>query len=74
MRNMILGLALAAVAAAGCQRTGDNEYQVEVPDLDVSRDTLNVRVPDVQLPDVDVDVRRDTSDARRRDTARDTTR
>ena len=74
MRNAILGLALAAAVAAGCQRTGDGDYQVEVPDIDVSRDTLNVKVPELKLPDVDVDVRRDTSDARRRDTARDTIR
>ena len=75
MRNLILGLALAAVAASGCQRTGDGEYQVEVPDIDVSRDTLNVRVPDVDVPDVDVDIRRDSvRDTLRRDTLRDTAR
>lgn len=72
MRNLILGLALAAVAASGCQRTGDGEYQVEVPDIDVSRDTLNLRVPDVDVPDVDVDIRRRDSirDTLRRDTLR----
>ena len=64
MRPMILGLSLLAAAAIGCERTGDNEYQVEVPDIDVSRDTLNVRVPDVDI------VRDTTNDTLRRDTAR----
>ena len=75
MRNLVLGLVLAVVAASGCTRTGDDEYQVEVPDIDVSRDTLNVRLPDVNLPDVDVDIRRDSvRDTLRRDTTRDTAR
>ncbi len=71
MRNVILGLTLVAMMTGGCRKTGDNEYQVEVPDIDVSRDTLNVRTPDVRLPDVDVDVRRRDST---RDTVRDTAR
>lgn len=64
MRHTILGLALALAALSGCERTGDNEYQVEVPDIDVSRDTLNVRVPDVDI------VRDTTNDTLRRDTIR----
>lgn len=68
MRNVILGLALAVVAAGGCRQTGENEYQVEVPDIDVSRDTMNVRVPDLDI------VRDTANDTLRRDTLRDTTR
>ena len=73
MRNVILGLALVAMMAGGCRKVGENEYQVEVPDIDVSRDTLNLRTPDLNLPDVDI--RRDSvRDTLRRDTTRDTAR
>lgn len=59
--------ALAAVATLGaCQKTGEGEYQVETPDVDVSTDTSTVRTPTVdagmktdtmivKTPTVDVD-------------------
>ncbi|HEX5830621.1 MAG TPA: hypothetical protein VFY16_06555 [Gemmatimonadaceae bacterium] len=58
---------LAAIAAismfAACQKTGEGEFKVETPDVDVSTDTTQVRTPSVDVgtdtakvtvPDVDV--------------------
>lgn len=67
MRKAMAVVALAAVAALGaCQKTGEGEYQVETPDVDVSTDTSTVRTPTidagvktdtmiVKTPTVDVD-------------------
>ena len=69
MRKLIPMFALAAVAALGaCNKTGEGEYQVETPDVDVnvSTDTSTVRTPTVDVgttqdtmivnrPTVDVD-------------------
>ena len=67
MRKPMMVLALAAVAALGaCEKTGEGEYQVETPDVDVSTDTSTVRTPSVDAgvttdtmvvkrPTVDVD-------------------
>ncbi|MGH2668890.1 MAG: hypothetical protein ACRDH5_07200 [bacterium] len=58
----IAGLA-AVVAVAGCQKTGEREYEVEKPVIGTETDTI--RTPDVDVgmrkdtinvPDVDVDV------------------
>ncbi|HEU5173186.1 MAG TPA: hypothetical protein VFT96_00415 [Gemmatimonadaceae bacterium] len=67
MRKTMMVLALAATAALGaCQKTGEGEYKVETPDVDVSTDTSTVRTPTVDVgtkqdtmivktPTVDVD-------------------
>jgi hypothetical protein len=48
----IAGLA-AVIAVAGCQKTGDREYQVEKPVIGTETDT-------VRTPDVDVGMKKDT--------------
>ena len=48
MRKALLGVALLASLAA-CKKTGENEYQVKTPDVDVSSDTTTVRTPDVDV-------------------------
>lgn len=69
MRKSMMVLALAATAALGaCNKTGEGEYQVETPDVDVnvSTDTTTVKTPTVDVgttqdtmivnrPTVDVD-------------------
>lgn len=67
MRKSMMVLALAATAALGaCNKTGEGEYQVETPDVDVSTDTSTIRTPTVDVgtqqdtmivnrPTVDVD-------------------
>lgn len=59
---MILGAA-AMTSLAACSKTGEGEYQVKTPDVDVSTDTNTVRTPTVdvvkdtatvKVPDVDV--------------------
>ena len=50
MRKTALTLAIAALTSvAACQKTGENEFQVETPDVDVSRDTTTIRTPDVDI-------------------------
>lgn len=58
----ILAIA-AATTLAACNKTGEGEYQVKTPDVDVSTDTTTVRTPSVdvgtdtvqmKVPDVDV--------------------
>ena len=69
MRKTALTLAIAALTAvAACQKTGENEFQVETPDVDVNRDTTTVRTPDVDVVRdtatvtvPNVDVRKDTA-------------
>lgn len=60
----MLGL-VAAFAFAACDRTGENEYEVETPDVDVGTNVDTIRTPDVDVntgedtvtvPTVDVDV------------------
>ena len=56
MRKLIAVVALAAVSALGaCKKTGEGEYQVKTPDVDVKTDTHTV-----QTPSVDVGVKKDT--------------
>jgi hypothetical protein len=69
VRKIALAAALAAVATLGaCKKTGDHEYQVKTPDVDVSTDTSTVRTPDVdvvkdtaKVVTPDIDVKKDTS-------------
>ena len=50
VRKLMVMAAVAALAGAvACQKTGEGEYQVETPDVDVSRDTTTVRTPTVDV-------------------------
>lgn len=50
MRNMILlGAALIALPLTACKKTGENEYQVKTPEVNVSTDTSTIRTPDVDV-------------------------
>jgi hypothetical protein len=52
--RMLTVAALAAlVAVAGCQKTGDREYEVEKPVIGTETDTI-------RTPDVDVGMKKDT--------------
>lgn len=43
-------LAIAALTSvAACQKTGENEFEVQTPDVDVKTDTTTVRTPDVDV-------------------------
>lgn len=53
MRAIVMGAALAVVVLTGCQKTGENEYQVERPTFGTTTDT-------VRTPDVDVGTTKDT--------------
>lgn len=66
MRKTAAALGIvAALALAACDRTGENEYEVETPDVDVGTNVDTVTTPDVDVntgedtvtvPTVDVDV------------------
>src|SRR5436190_23583661 len=47
MRKALLGVALLVLPIAACKKTGENEYQVKTPDVNVSTDSHTVRTPDV---------------------------
>ena len=50
MRHRSALVVLLAVAGLGaCQKTGENEYQVKTPEVNVSSDTHTVRTPDVDV-------------------------
>jgi hypothetical protein len=78
MRKLIAVLALAAVSTLGaCKKTGEGEYQVKTPEVDVKTDTTTIQTPSVDAgmtkdtlivdrPTVDVK----TPAERKRDTAR----
>ncbi len=55
MRKTLLGAALLVLPLAACKKTGDNEYQVKTPDVNVSTDTHTITTPSV-----DVGTRKDT--------------
>lgn len=56
MRKLIAVLAVTAASALGaCQKTGEGEFQVKTPDVDVSTDTTTI-----QTPSVDVGTTKDT--------------
>jgi hypothetical protein len=47
-RIAVAGL-LAAATLAACKKTGENEFQVQTPDVNVSTDTSTLRTPDVDV-------------------------
>lgn len=50
MRKLALVYTFAAAAALGaCQKTGEGEYQVKTPDVDVKTDTATIRTPSVDV-------------------------
>jgi hypothetical protein len=49
MRKMLLGVAVLVLPLAACKKTGDNEYQVKTPDVNVSTDSHTVRTPSVDV-------------------------
>ena len=49
MRKTLLGVALLVLPVAACKKTGDNEYQVKTPEVNVSTDSHTVRTPDVDV-------------------------
>lgn len=50
MRRTLMVAALAVVAlSAACKKTGENEYQVQTPDVDVKTDSATIRTPDVDV-------------------------
>ncbi|HET8623168.1 MAG TPA: hypothetical protein VFM14_06370 [Gemmatimonadales bacterium] len=53
MRMLTVAGLAALVAVAGCQKTGDREYEVEKPVIGTETDT-------VRTPDVDVGMKKDT--------------
>jgi hypothetical protein len=56
VRKLIAVMALTAVSALGaCQKTGEGEYQVKTPDVDVKTDTTTI-----QTPTVDAGMTKDT--------------
>ena len=69
MRQIAFAAALAALTTlAACKKTGENEFQVKTPDVDVSTDSSTIRTPDVdvvtdsaKVVTPDIDVNKDTS-------------
>ena len=50
MRKSMMVAALAAVTVlAACQKTGEGEYQVKTPDVDVNSKTTTVETPSVDV-------------------------
>ena len=50
MRGVRIAVAVAALATvAACKKTGEGEYQVQTPDVNVSTDTHTVRTPSVEM-------------------------
>ena len=49
MRKALLGVALLVLPISACSKTGENEFQVKTPDVNVSTDTHTVRTPDVDI-------------------------
>ena len=50
MRNIAFAASLAAaIVLAACQKTGEGEFKVKTPDVDVSTDTTTVRTPSVDV-------------------------
>ncbi len=63
MRKLMIAAAVLAVTTvAACEKTGEGEFQVKTPDVDVSTDTATVQTPSVDVgkdtvtvPEVDVE-------------------
>jgi hypothetical protein len=50
VRKTALTLAIAAITAvAACKKTGENEFQVQTPSVDVKTDTTTIKTPDVDI-------------------------
>jgi hypothetical protein len=49
MRKTLLGAALLILPLAACKKTGENEYQVKTPDVNISTDSHTVRTPSVDV-------------------------
>jgi hypothetical protein len=49
MRKTLFGVALLVLPIAACKKTGENEYQVKTPEVNVSTDSHTVRTPDVDV-------------------------
>jgi len=49
MRKTLLGVALLVLPVAACKKTGENEYQVKTPEVNVSTDSHTVRTPSVDV-------------------------
>lgn len=50
MRAVRIAVAVATLATvAACKKTGEGEYQVQTPDVNVSTDTHTVRTPSVEM-------------------------
>src|SRR4026208_98153 len=50
VRKTALTIAIAALTAvAACKKTGENEFQVQTPDVDVKTDTTTIKTPDVDI-------------------------
>jgi len=49
MRKTLLGVALLVLPVAACKKTGENEYQVKTPEVNVTTDSHTVRTPDVDV-------------------------
>ena len=54
MRKLAVAVVLAAALGA-CKKTGEGEYKVQTPDVNVSTDTHTV-----QTPSIDAGTRKDT--------------
>jgi hypothetical protein len=48
-RIALAAVIVAASSLAACKKTGEGEYQVKTPDVDVSTDTTTIRTPDVDV-------------------------
>ena len=50
VRKLAFALTIAAATTLGaCQKTGEGEFQVKTPDVDVSTDTTTIRTPSVDV-------------------------
>lgn len=47
--KLLLGAALLALPLSACKKTGENEYQVKTPEVNVSTDSHTVRTPEVNV-------------------------
>ena len=69
MRKLVMVAAFAATAMvlAGCEKTGENEFEVQRPTVGTTTDT-------VRIPDIDVNIDTRGGDVKVDTTRRDTTK
>ena len=53
MRRTLIALTLA-LSLTACKKTGEGEYQVKTPDIDIKPDSATLRLPEVKGGDIDV--------------------